>query len=62
MATAHVTFGQIVGDYFTETVLPYLDLKNEDQIITERNQYIADVATNPEKVAEIERHYGVSIW
>lgn len=62
MATEHVTFGQIIGDYFTANVLPYLEIYDEEAIVTERNQYIADATTNPELVKEIEDFYGVTIW
>ncbi len=62
MAKAESTFGSIVGAYFNDTILPHLELRSEDEINEERNQYIADATTKPSLVEEIEGHYGVSIW
>lgn len=62
MATANVTFGQIIGDYFTANILPHLGIRDEDAIAAERNQYIADSTTQPELIKEIEDFYGVTIW
>lgn len=62
MAKANLTFGQLVGYYFTDMILPNLRLWDEDEILEAQNQYIADATTDPALIAEIERYYGVSIW
>lgn len=62
MATAKSTFGLIVGQYFTDTILPHLEIYGEEEILTNKNQYIADSTTDPTLVATIEQHYGVTIW
>lgn len=62
MAKAQVSFGQIVGDYFNETVLPFLSIRDENIVVEQRNQYIADSTTQPELIGEIEEFYGVKIW
>lgn len=62
MATATANYGYTVGKYFTEQILPYLEIRGSRHIADERNQFIADMSTNPELVKVIEDHYGVSIW